>query len=59
MDSWQKSSHHAVAVCNDCHFPTTLSGSGLQKLTTAFFTHSPSPRATIKIQFKLKIATGV
>jgi cytochrome c nitrite reductase small subunit len=20
-DSWQKSSHHAVAVCNDCHVP--------------------------------------
>lgn len=21
FDSWQKSSHHAVAVCNDCHTP--------------------------------------
>ena len=20
-DSWEKSSHHAVAVCNDCHVP--------------------------------------
>ena len=21
LDAWQKSSHHAVAVCNDCHAP--------------------------------------
>jgi cytochrome c nitrite reductase small subunit len=25
-DSWQKSSHHAVAVCNDCHVPQDLLG---------------------------------
>lgn len=23
-DSWQKSSHHGVAVCVDCHLPTSL-----------------------------------
>ncbi len=25
-DGWQKSSHHAVAVCNDCHAPHDLVG---------------------------------
>jgi len=24
LDSWQKSSHHARAVCNDCHTPTAV-----------------------------------
>ncbi len=24
LDSWQKSSHHTVAVCNDCHTAHTL-----------------------------------
>ena len=24
LDSWQKSSHHARAVCNDCHTPHSL-----------------------------------
>ncbi len=24
LDSWQKSSHHARAVCNDCHSPHSL-----------------------------------
>ena len=26
FDSWQKSSHHATAVCNDCHVPHDLVG---------------------------------
>jgi cytochrome c nitrite reductase small subunit len=26
FDSWQKSSHHAVAVCNDCHVPQDFLG---------------------------------
>jgi cytochrome c nitrite reductase small subunit len=30
LDSWQKSSHHARAVCNDCHTPHSL----LSKLIT-------------------------
>ena len=25
-DSWQKSSHHAFAVCNDCHVPLDFFG---------------------------------
>jgi cytochrome c nitrite reductase small subunit len=25
-DAWLKASHHAVAVCNDCHAPHTLAG---------------------------------
>jgi len=24
LDSWQKSSHHAQATCNDCHTPVAL-----------------------------------
>jgi len=30
LDSWQKSSHHGRAVCNDCHTPQAL----LPKLVT-------------------------
>ena len=30
LDSWQKSSHHSQAVCNDCHTPHAL----LPKLLT-------------------------
>ncbi|MEN9362013.1 MAG: cytochrome c nitrite reductase small subunit [Verrucomicrobiota bacterium] len=30
-DSWQKSSHHAVASCNDCHVPHDLLGKYLAK----------------------------
>jgi cytochrome c nitrite reductase small subunit len=26
LDAWAKSSHHAVAVCNDCHAPRGLFG---------------------------------
>jgi cytochrome c nitrite reductase small subunit len=26
LDAWAKSSHHAVAVCNDCHAPKNLVG---------------------------------
>lgn len=26
LDAWAKSSHHAVAVCNDCHAPRDLLG---------------------------------
>lgn len=30
-DSWQRSSHHASAVCNDCHTPHALVGKYLTK----------------------------
>ena len=37
-DSWQKSSHHAVAVCNDCHTPhDSLLGKYLVKADNGFF----------------------
>jgi len=26
LDGWQKSSHHSVAVCNDCHTPHNFAG---------------------------------
>lgn len=32
--SWQKSSHHAVAVCNDCHTPAGLVGKWSTKATS-------------------------
>jgi len=31
FDSWQRSSHHANAVCNDCHTPHALVGKYLTK----------------------------
>jgi len=31
FDSWVKSSHHAVASCNDCHVPHTFPGKYLSK----------------------------
>lgn len=30
-DSWQKSSHHAVATCAGCHLPTTFPGKYVAK----------------------------
>lgn len=30
-DSWHKSSHHAVATCNDCHLPHDFLGKWLTK----------------------------
>ncbi len=30
-DSWQQSSHHAAAACNDCHTPHGLAGKYLAK----------------------------
>jgi cytochrome c nitrite reductase small subunit len=30
-DSWQKSSHHGVAVCNDCHLPPDILGKLITK----------------------------
>ena len=35
-DGWQKSSHHAVAVCNDCHTPHTFVGKYLTKAENGY-----------------------
>ena len=35
-DSWQKSSHHHVAVCNDCHLPRNLVGQYVAKALNGF-----------------------
>ena len=37
LDSWQKSSHHAVATCNDCHLPHDGAGKWLTKADNGFF----------------------
>ncbi|MFK7818191.1 MAG: cytochrome c nitrite reductase small subunit [Planctomycetaceae bacterium] len=37
MDSWQKSSHHHVAVCNDCHLPHDSIGKWVTKADNGFF----------------------
>lgn len=38
FESWQKSSHHAVAVCNDCHTPhDNLLAKYLVKADNGFF----------------------
>jgi cytochrome c nitrite reductase small subunit len=31
FESWQRSSHHSAAVCNDCHTPHALAGKYLTK----------------------------
>ena len=36
-DSWLKSSHHNVAVCNDCHTPHDFVGKYLSKADNGFF----------------------
>ncbi len=35
-DGWQKSSHHAVAVCNDCHTPHNFVGKYLTKAENGY-----------------------
>ena len=40
-DGWQKSSHHAVATCNDCHVPHDQVGKYLTKLDNGYH-HSRS-----------------
>lgn len=37
FDSWQKSSHQRVAVCNDCHLPHNLVGKWTTKADNGFF----------------------
>jgi len=37
MDSWQNSSHHHVAVCNDCHLPHDFVGKWVTKADNGFF----------------------
>ncbi|MBX3040383.1 MAG: cytochrome c nitrite reductase small subunit [Bdellovibrionaceae bacterium] len=36
MDSWQKSSHHHVAKCNDCHLPHNFVGKYAVKALNGF-----------------------
>ena len=36
-DSWQHSSHHRVAVCNDCHLPHHPIGKWVTKADNGFF----------------------
>lgn len=36
-DSWLKSSHHAVATCNDCHLPHHIVGKYVTKADNGFF----------------------
>ena len=37
FDGWVKSSHHAVATCNDCHTPPGLVPKYLTKATNGFW----------------------
>lgn len=36
-DAWLKSSHHAVATCNDCHLPHDFLGKWITKADNGFF----------------------
>jgi cytochrome c nitrite reductase small subunit len=35
-DAWQKSPHHAAAVCNDCHTPASFFGKYLAKAVNGY-----------------------
>ena len=35
-DGWRKSSHHAAAVCNDCHVPSDFFGKYLAKALNGY-----------------------
>ena len=37
LDSWQKSSHHRVATCNDCHLSHNFVGKWITKADNGFF----------------------
>ncbi len=37
FDAWQKSSHHAVATCNDCHTPHNIVGKYYTKASNGFW----------------------
>jgi cytochrome c nitrite reductase small subunit len=37
FDSWQNSSHHTVATCNDCHLPHNFLGKWITKSDNGFF----------------------
>ncbi len=37
LDTWQKSSHHHVAVCVDCHLPHDFVGKYVAKADNGFF----------------------
>ncbi|MEM7356620.1 MAG: cytochrome c nitrite reductase small subunit [Acidobacteriota bacterium] len=37
LDSWAKSSHKAVATCNDCHLPHDFAGKWITKADNGFF----------------------
>lgn len=37
FDGWQRSSHRAVAGCNDCHAPHTFFGKYMTKATNGFW----------------------
>ena len=36
-DGWLKSSHHTIAVCNDCHTPHTIVGKYTTKALNGFW----------------------
>jgi len=36
LDGWVKSSHHGVAVCNDCHTPHDLVGKYVTKVSNGY-----------------------
>ena len=36
LDAWQKSAHHTVATCNDCHTPSGLVGKYAVKAINGF-----------------------
>ncbi len=57
-DGWLKSSHRAVAICNDCHTPHDFVGKYCdQGRTTASGTRSPSPPASFHEPIRISSAS--
>ena len=51
-DSWVKSSHRAIATCNDCHVPHTFPEKYLAKLINGWnHSNSPVPHTTFYIDY--------
>jgi cytochrome c nitrite reductase small subunit len=63
-DAWQKSSHHSVATCNDCHTPRNLIGKHAVKANNGFwhsfyFTSGNYPDTIEITKFDHKVAENV
>ena len=52
FDAWTRASHHAVAVCNDCHTPPDMIGKYTTKARNGFWHSSISRPGGIPIRYR-------